>query len=596
MGFYKVKNIIELKGIVSSLYKKDFILLLDFISDILNDLPFLKLPNFVQKKLLINQAKHSDFAELFIILFDNDDFIIKLYKKLSQDEHSKKLYEILIWEQSEYSTDLAISDLKIKLEKYEFEHYASENEQLQESLSLISREIYYNSGHDIDNLYISAELRKLLKLAFPFPDDYNMNIIEKTDKTDYTYTNENEVLNFIDTIEKLLQNNLIEFSKTNEKPLLKSLNILKSTSGINEFFTQDKKLNNVATDMLTRSFAYYYYTNRRFRDTKMETLKEFVSLQFNDKLTFYISRIFTSHLKKIRFDEYYTTQSELFIITKNIINDIPKDGWVNFDNILKYCRYREYRFDFESKYKTGQYYLESDDTEIYAKEHYDIIVFEPVLKAIFFYLASLGVVELKYNTPTSPYTIKGKNKSFISMWDQLKYIKFTKLGLFLFDFTKNYEVVDIKKDIPKLKFDQYKPIITVDCSDTIMLAKLEPYCEQIDVNRYILKHSKIFKECQTYKALELKIEAFYNNIEQDLPKVFIKFFDDIKIRSNMLKSDLDYVVIKLEKDKELLNLFMSNKKLQDLILKVEGYRVMVLKSNINKFTTIVKNNGYFVEF
>ena len=41
---------------------------------------------------------------------------------------------------------------------------------------------------------------------------------------------------------------------------------------------------------------------------------------------------------------------------------------------------------------------------------------------------------------------------------------------------------------------------------------------------------------------------------------------------------------------------MKNKKLQELVIKAQGYKVIVLKENISKLTKIVKDNGFFVEF
>ena len=66
--------------------------------------------------------------------------------------------------------------------------------------------------------------------------------------------------------------------------------------------------------------------------------------------------------------------------------------------------------------------------------------------------------------------------------------------------------------------------------------------------------------------------------------------------SNLLKRNLKQIVIELEDNKRLLNLFMTNQKLQKLFIKAEGYRINVSKDDISKVTKIVKDNGFFVEF
>jgi len=66
-----------------------------------------------------------------------------------------------------------------------------------------------------------------------------------------------------------------------------------------------------------------------------------------------------------------------------------------------------------------------------------------------------------------------------------------------------------------------------------------------------LSYSKVFRDCKTYSTLTKKIDGFY------------KIFD---------------------------------KKLQELIIKASGYRILVLKDNIPKVTKIIKDNGFFIEF
>ncbi len=421
---------------------------------------------------------------------------------------------------------------------------------------------------------------------------------------DFEYSNENGIFNFLETIESLLQNNLVDFGKTNEKPLAKTLNILKSSTAINEFYPQEKKSNLLATDMLTRSFYYYYYSQKRFRKTLLETLKDFIFLQLDDQLPFFITRIFTTHLKKVRFDEYYTAQCQLFDIIKLIINSMPQNEWIDFQEILNQCKDRDIRFDFESRYKTGDYYMVGDTItqegtqsgNIYAYYEYQNIFFEPILKASFFYLAALGILEIKYNKPVTPCNMNLAGLPYISVWDQLKYIKLTQLGLYILGINDEYTIKQIEQKESTLKFDQFKPIITIDSQDTLMLSKLEPYTIHYEDNKYILNYNKIFKDCNTYKSLKLKINGFYKNIVSKPPQVFIEFFNTILENANMLQKDIEQIVINLKNNKKLLNLFMTNKKLQDITIKAQGYKIIVSKNNLLKLTRIIKDNGFFIEF
>ncbi len=215
---------------------------------------------------------------------------------------------------------------------------------------------------------------------------------------------------------------------------------------------------------------------------------------------------------------------------------------------------------------------------------------------MFFYLGALGILELKYNDPISVHDITAKGKSYISVWDGLRYVKLTALGRYIFDFEESYTAPKTMQKTSTVKFDEYKPIITIQNNDAIMLAKLEPFTEKYDTNRYILSYSKLFKDCKTTKLLNAKIDKFYTLFDQPVPLLFDNYFDEIQSKSNMLKRDLSQIVIELKDNKQLLNLFMNNKKLQELIIKASGYRIIVSKTDIPKLTKILRDNGFFVEF
>jgi len=604
MNFLKPLTNKQLQNTIASLSIRQFNELYEFTEEIFDTLLILGLPKFAVEKTARYNVRHHEFVELFTKLFSDDRFKEKLYKKLISNNTSKKLYQELIWNNKQYPTKKAIENFGLKVYDFKFGNFGNGNEKLKDELSLINRDTYKSFKVDVDKLFIEKDLRELLKFSFELPDDYQIKAIKMCEETQYSYTNEQGVFSFIENIEQMLQNQLVEFGKTNEKPLAKTLNLLKTSSGVDEFYPNNKKANSLSIDMLTRSFYYYYNSKKRFRETPLQTLTDFITVQFNDQMPFFISRIFTSHLKKVRFDEYYTSQTQLFDMIKLIINHMPLEHWVSVENIINYCKYRDYRFDLESKYKTDDYNIDCDINyhgeklvdNISAYSYYEEIFLEPVLKATFFYLSSLGVFEIKYNTPKSSYNITAKGLPYISVWDSIKYIRLTKLGLYTLGKIKEYKVKAIEKKETKTKFDIYKPIISVEDQDTLMLAKIEPYTEKYDQNRYILSYSKVFRDCKDIKSLKSKIDGFYKNIESKPPQVFVRFFDEILDNANMLKHEQIYYTIELVNNKKLLNLFMTNKKLQELTIKAQGYKILVLKKDLSKLTRIVKDNGFFVEF
>lgn len=542
-----------------------------------------------------NLRYKKDFVDFLSQFFSESSFVKKLVEKLNQDSVSNELYNHLIWLDNKVDTALTFELYSLELDDLVPQRYGGmAQKRLEGNYSLITRTVYDHWRGKEDFLQIDKKIQTLFRLFYPKPFDYELLSIQKPYETQYTYTNENGVFQFINTIQEMLQNNLVEFGKTNEKPLAKTLNMLKASTGIEEFYT-DKKSNTLATDMLTRSFSFFYWQQKKFESTLLESLHRFIALQFDNQLEFFISRIFASHLKKVRFDFYYTSQRDIFDIIKIIVNDLIGKDWVKVENILNFCKYRDLYFHLESSAKTDTYYMKTNDDEIAADKYYFEIFYEPLLKAGLFYLGALGILELKYDNPKSPCNITAQNLPYISVWDSLKYVKLTNLGLYTLGVNETYEVKEIKKKTSNIKFDEFKPMITVDKTDTITIAKIEPYTEKQD-DKYILSYSKIFKDCTNYKTLVAKIDAFYKLFDTELPKVFDEYFNEIKQNANMLKKEPKLITIELQNNKKLLHLFMSNKKLQELTIKASGYRVIVSKDDITKLTKIVKENGFFIEF
>lgn len=556
------------------------------------------------QKGLISHSKYPqprknkmDMINLLTKLIHDSDYKTKFYNELCATPESKELYYTLLWKQKEIDVEEAESRFGLNFGNAKYTGY--NDERLSGAYSLIYKTGYWSNKV----LYIHERVRPILKLIHPLPDDFELSKAETIEETQYAYSNESNILGVISTIEEMLKANLVKFGKNGEKPLAQTLNILKSTTPHDEFYPA-KSMNNLSIDMLTRSFSFYYWENHSFKKAPLETLRKFINMQLNDAFNYTISRLFLSHIRKVRFGKYSDGQMDLFNTVQLLIDSLPKDGWVDFDSIIRYCNYRDFRIDLESHYATKQYYMNVNakeyhygDDRIYAEDdYYNQIIFEPMLKGVFFYLGALGVLELKYDDPVSPHPVKAKGKAYISMWDGLKYVKLTPLGRYVFGFEAKYTPKKSVQKASTVKFDEYKPIIAIDANDTIMRAKLEPYTEKYDSNRYILNYSKIFRDCKTGKMLEAKIDKFYTLFGKPVPPLYDNYFDEITARSNMLKRESRQIVIELKNDKKLLNLFMENKKLQELVIKASGYRIIVSKDDLPKLTKIVKDNGFFVEF
>jgi hypothetical protein len=595
-------NLDKVTTITKSFYKSDSIALIDFMESLLDTKEWEKLPATLKTAGGRTAAPAATLMQFINKKIKDETFREALSAKLTSTQSSKELYYKLIWEDDKIPIEFLSETIPLPQITLPDQSYGLHQVALEGDLSLISHFTHAGSyfTKEYSFVQINPKIVALLKFLFPLPADYELLPIESPEETEYTYSNEEGILGFITLLDEMIEHNLVEVSDTNEKTSTKTLNVLKKSSGIPEFYTE-KGMDSYANDMLTRSFYFFRFAQKSYRNKELESLKEFVQYQLDNRPRFFISRIFTFHLKKVRFSQIDTSQAGLFRLLKEILMKMPKEGWVGFENLSHYCFYRRYEIHLEAKHKTDYYTMDcetelGDSRTMSVGDAYHEIFLNPLLKASLFYLGALGLLEIKYDDPFSECGFSAEGKPYISVWDGLRYIRFTELGKYLLGFTKVYTPKVVQQEKREIKFDEYKPIMTINPKDTITIAKLEGYAEKIDSNKYALSYPKIFKECNSFKALDLKIAAFYKNIEEHPPKVFVDFFEEIRNRANLLSIDRKQVVIELENDKALLNLFMNNKKLQELIIKAQGYRILVLKENLPKVKKILHDNGFFIDF
>jgi hypothetical protein len=598
---------LELRHFFEEKLKETMKSLLEYSLDIIDEKHFKALPAFVRSISKRAQAKKVDYVNLMVLLFSSEAYKEALLEKLTSTRRSNLLYDRLIWRQIELDTVEVEGTLDIELESFEARSFGFDEEQLSQELALINRIVSYRYEEiEKDTLYIQEEIRDILKLVYPAPSEYDLLPKANPLKAAYHYTNDQGVQSFVVVLQEMLRAGLVAFSKSGEKPLLKSLKMLQEAAKIEEFYSA-KGMNTLATDMLTRAFSSYYDIRRQYAQPPHEIIKDFFRREIVDGNDFFITRILTAHLKGIRFDPMTTHQKELFALIREIIEGMQADKWITYDNILEYCIYRQKTFQISSTYRGSyDYYMDvtllygdgyEEEDIVYADdEYYQLIFFEPVLKGALFYLGALGILELTYDAPKSPSLyLRAANKPYISVWDSLKSIKLTELGAYILGKTDSYTPKERLQAYEPIRFHEESPTMTLDPNDITTIAKLEPFTTK-EGNIHRLDFAKICKGVKTQNELLEKIESFYQTIEKNPPEVIEEFFQTLKRRAGKLKKSPSHVVVELQKDPELLDLLMSNKKLQSMMIKAEGYRIVLEEHDVPKVSKILKEHGFFVEF
>ncbi|MDQ7066848.1 MAG: hypothetical protein Q9M40_01955 [Sulfurimonas sp.] len=182
----------------------------------------------------INSTRKDALVKYLVELLKQDKNVVAIAKKLTSTPISRFLYTSIVWERTAFETEFVMQKFGVKFSKPEGNRYGINEEYLGGILSLILRATRSSSQFyitdELDILTMDRKIISLMKILLPIPDDYELLGVNTPAKTEFTYSNEEQVFNFISVASEMLKNNLVEFGKTGEKPLAKSLNILKAST------------------------------------------------------------------------------------------------------------------------------------------------------------------------------------------------------------------------------------------------------------------------------------------------------------------------------------------------------------------------------
>ena len=96
--------------------------------------------------------------------------------------------------------------------------------------------------------------------------------------------------------------------------------------------------------------------------------------------------------------------------------------------------------------------------------------------------------------------------------------------------------------------------------------------------------------------MESKIKIFQQFISSDLPPLWKQFFQSLLQHCNPLQEDrTSYKHYTLDaQNRDLVQLVTTDPSLRQLIVRAEGYRILVKQDDIKKFEIQLKKHGYLL--
>lgn len=536
--------------------------------------------------LITEESNKSKFLELMDQVFLKKENFLNAFSKFPKDvqdifvkiawdgKYIIKERDLYFKKGREFSNDIQLKD------KYRFFKYGYG----------VKKEEYLYLDNDIIRWY--REFLPKIKECYIYPSEKNNNLNNDS--------NEKIILEDIVNYFKFFVDGKIELS-TSGKVLKSSKSSMCKYCEIKEYYQDEKDLSFLKTETIALFFFLLKDEYLNISYLKASNIKNIVNdfLEgkiIKDKNSVYI-RLYLNYLKGVNKILKNNNEIKRGINTiKEALMEMPDNKIVNVDNIINYIIYNDKFIEvLDVKAVYDNIYINEanyERTKITSYFNYRSYIIEPFIKSVLFILSSLGIIEIFYTLPSNKNSLYLKH-GYLSKFDGIKAIKFTELGRYVFDRVDTYDFKEEEEGIAVLEEDRL--IITLIGDSPIKILFLENIGTKISLNKYKLSENSFFKKIKTKEQFYDKVNEFKEKISSNFPEIWMKFFEKIEKKVNAIKVINDCIVLKLEDDKELLNFIVKNKEIGKLILKAEKFHILIKKENIEKFSEILKENGYFFE-
>ena len=340
---------------------------------------------------------------------------------------------------------------------------------------------------------------------------------------------------------------------------------------------------------LHHSFIKKGKTAMSYEDTLRDLISNFRTINY------YLTSLLYPHVTGMRrqFSDY-GKQDKLCMLLLDLMKEQPDEWYSPNDVMLKI--------------------LALEDTTISA--HYSILVFYPPyeeynnnltndysgrsitvdrytqefgytgLQSFAMLMASLGIFQVALNL---------KDKRKLSPYDSVDYIRLTPLGRYALGLTDDYEPPQLEHTA-YFELDPDRLIIRSLTQPNPYEQLLSDTSTPISKNRFETSATSFLANCSSRSDVENKISTFRQFIASDLPPLWEQFFNQLLQHIHPLHEDITpYKHFTLQSDDhELISLITTDPVLRQIVIRAEGYRIMVLSTDMKKFTDRMKKHGYLL--
>ena len=575
----------------------------------------------MKKRLIKAKLKKNDLAHAFaVLLYDKDNFNL-LVDEMHEDVFT--IFERLVWEGGELSCSNTNPGLSEKISNFEEQDingkFYTKNIFNPKYSIFVLRKTHNISNEGWVNYYnisLPYFLRDYIKKFLPKPIFFNFIPVKKDPNNCQIFSEKDNILLQLHLIWNYVNEGNIIFPQKSKLLTKMTLNSMISNCSINEFYPDSNHEEKYIRSNLLANF-FYAFTSIPI-DNKLSPellLKQFIYFFLDDKsasLYFFSAFCFLNHLKGWqKIIEQYNQEYHYLLEIKfrkdlsNILKKLPVNKWISYENISKYIFYREIPVEIVHLFIAGQYlyyepcmYMNDEWVPLKGRKYisesnYTHTISEPSIKMYLFLFASLGIIDIAYTYPQNDLE-RIKNRTYLTVYDGLQYIRLTELGAFILEKTDKFEF-DRSQISGEVILDDERLIANIKGKDPVKKMVLEKIAKMIHENCYLVNYKTFLKGCQSTRDIDRKIEMFYEHISKEPPKIWQSFIDDIESKKDPLKEKTNMRVFKVKENQELIDLVARDEKLRKYILISEDYHILVDSRYISLVQARLESFGFFVD-
>lgn len=572
---------------------------------------FLEAEGIPSRILLLAREKRFDkkrLTNMCAVPFRNAAIFNKFRESLVDDV--RKVLDALIWVKSMHESEI-LDKLKIDICNEEYRTmYGGRSEKVRKLRSefnifqSINHAPYYSTANF--SLFVNPELRKLLINYYERPQNATLRSLKdkELEKTTYQYTTgETDIHLELNRMTAYIAQGQVKVTAKG-RPVATTASKMQRKLNLKEFFQdlekEEKALKNLRTRLLAGILVTM--TTKQSNNDIAAMLREEVFTK-NFLRRFESGATILAHIKGMGYLDGYdfrSVESEAFLLLRRL----PVGQWVSIDNIKDYLTYniidlapvkesvasQKLYFEYPEDPESDLYYMRHERKQYIKSSTFNSAITDSYLKGVLFFFSAFGLAKIAYEKPN----VETLGKTAFSPYDGLKYVQLTPLGYYVTGNTNTY-VQPKGSTGSEILLSKDSLTILVDADDVIAPTLLEPYSERISSTRYRTDFRFFLKECRSIKELDGKIKLFQQFISNELPSNWVQFFTELRQKIDPLTPIEEMKIFKIPEDNpNLIQLIARDAQIRKLVIKAEGYHILISKANMNRFKKRLQDFGYFL--